>query len=75
MATMPDTSPTALESRARWLLQHHLAQDFSFRTVSALLAIERGDAAVNSVDASRLLHAATQAVVTAEILAGREARP
>ena len=70
-----DTSHTSLESRARWLLQHHLAQDFSFRTVSALLAIERGDAAVDPADASRLLHAATQAVVTAAVIAMREARP
>jgi hypothetical protein len=72
---MPNTSPTSLENRARWLLQQRLAQDFSFRTVSALLAIERGDAAVDPADASRLLHAATQAVVTAEVIALREGRP
>jgi hypothetical protein len=66
--------PYTLESRlAGWVLQHRLAQSFSFRSVSALLAIERGDADVDPIDAHRLLGLALEAVITAEVVAVREA--
>jgi hypothetical protein len=74
MATMSHPHPLTLESRlAGWVLQHATAQSFSFRSVTVLLAIERGDANVNPADAHRLLQVALQSCIEAEILAGRKA--
>lgn len=73
---MHSTRPAPLESRlAGWVLRQDLIQDFSFRTVGLLLAIERGDSDIDAADARQLLQLALKACITAEILAGREVRP
>jgi hypothetical protein len=55
---------------AEQALQHPLAQRFSFAATSALIDISRGSTGIPPDDADRL---ALVAVVTAEVMAAREA--
>jgi hypothetical protein len=56
---------------AELVLQHEIAQRFSFRATSALVDISRGSTVIAPEDADQLVHLALQAVVTAEIVASR----
>ena len=55
------------------ILDHDLAQVFSWNTTETLLAIARQDPGVDPDAASQLLHVVLGAIITSEILAGREA--
>jgi hypothetical protein len=63
-----------LEQRlAAQLLQHPVAQQFSWRTVNLLLAVERGDADLDDATVRQLLRAALTAVITSEVMSARQA--
>ena len=59
---------------AELVLGHRLSQDFSFRATSALIDISRGSTVIAPDDAELLVHMALRAVVTAEVMAGREVK-
>lgn len=64
----------ALTARmATTVLDHEIAQAFSFRTVSTLLAISRGVPEIDPADARQLVRAALGVVISAEILTARHA--
>jgi uncharacterized membrane protein YhhN len=56
------------------LLPHRLTQQLSFRTVQTLLAIARQSPAIEPEDARRIVQAALQACITADLLTLREGR-
>lgn len=71
----PSLRPDRTARAAAQVLDHPIAQQFPYRAVELLRAIERGDADVEPAGGDRLLQLAMQACITSEIVASREARP
>jgi hypothetical protein len=67
------SKPDRAERLADLVLQHRLAQRFSFQATAALIDSARGSTDIDPDAADQVVQKALEAVVTAEILATRQA--